>query len=774
MLSRKCALCNVCLVVFFFILIPVCNALPQEVAVLKMILNREDKGVFFFVLTPDEDVWMKKSEFDALGFKDGTGRVVLYGGEKYISFKETSGVKFRINEEEEVVLEVTADPDLFIEHEIDGSVDKRHNIVSGTDRSAFVNYMFMYDHRTEDDFFGASAELGVSSGDYFGRSTFLINKSASSEKALRLVTSLTYNDRDNMQKTVLGDFSALSGMMGPSVALGGINFSRNFSVAPYYIRFPALNMGGTIETPSDVEVYMDGLLVKRERISPGKFLFDDVPATVGLGTAEIVIKDAYGRERVISKPYYYSDHLLRKGLHEYSYSFGFIRKRFGVESFSYGPPVFTGFHNYGVSGRLKAGCSAELSEELIDFGPSLSMLLSTAGVIDASLIFSNAGGASGAGGLMHYSFQSRPFSINASLRMNTRKHSTLSMGPDDDKARSELDLAVGFGLKRAGALTAEWLIADMYEGQKRTMTAVSYTRAVSKRTTFYMTGSEIKDAGIYHEIFAGLHIYLDNNISGSMNYSRDESMESKKAAIQKSLPAGTGFGYRVNAEDNGGSEGFKGKIQYQNSRGVYAVGLSSDERDAGVGFSMSGGIGYIDNSFFFSRPIQDSFAKVKVGGLDDVRVYNFGNEVGRTDKDGELIVPGLRSFHNNRIEIESRDIPINYTIGSLQQYITPSFRSGSVVEFDVNKVQAVEGELYVLENGKEAPIELTIISVYINDETIEGLVGRHGDFYIENLPSGTYPAKTVYKGEECKFDMSIPVSDELMLNMGKIICEVDK
>jgi outer membrane usher protein FimD/PapC len=60
----------------------------------------------------------------------------------------------------------------------------------------------------------------------------------------------------------------------------------------------------------------------------------------------------------------------------------------------------------------------------------------------------------------------------------------------------------------------------------------------------------------------------------------------------------------------------------------------------------------------------------------------------------------------------------------------------------------------------------------LKDRTIEGLVGRGGEFYIENVPAGSYPAKITYEGEECVFDITIPETTEMWVDLGEVLCEM--
>ena len=80
--------------------------------------------------------------------------------------------------------------------------------------------------------------------------------------------------------------------------------------------------------------------------------------------------------------------------------------------------------------------------------------------------------------------------------------------------------------------------------------------------------------------------------------------------------------------------------------------MQPSDRTNNYDLTVSGGIAFIDKSFYPTRPIRDSFALVKVGDLEGVTVSYSNNEVGTTDKKGELIIPNLNSYYYNDISIE--------------------------------------------------------------------------------------------------------------------------
>jgi outer membrane usher protein len=61
--------------------------------------------------------------------------------------------------------------------------------------------------------------------------------------------------------------------------------------------------------------------------------------------------------------------------------------------------------------------------------------------------------------------------------------------------------------------------------------------------------------------------------------------------------------------------------------------------------------------------------------------------------------------------------------------------------------------------------------IQTEDRPMEGLIGRDGEFYVENISPGTYPATISYRGEECNFDLVVPASDQMFIDVGEVTCE---
>jgi outer membrane usher protein len=774
MSSVKCAHHRVFFgsLVLFFLFFAV-TAFPQETILLKVLLNGEDIGELFIMLAPDGDILIKRDDLRKTSLKEGLGKDVIISGDDYVSLRTIPDMTYSINEKE-ATLEVKAAPHLFKAQTVDASYKKSYEVYHPKDTSAFLNYGLFYN--SENTTFDLTTEVGLHLRNYLLTSTFNYQRHESDDKLARLLTSIRTDDRKNMRTLIFGDFPAVSGVLGSAPLLGGINFSKNYDIDPYYVKYPSLTYSGALLYPSKAEIYVNDMLVKRETLFPGEFLFNDIPGEVGLGSTKIVIRDIFGTERVITRPFYYSDQLLKPGIQEYSYSFGFLRKDFGEKSFSYGDLAFLAFHNYGFTNSLKAGYSMELSRDVIQVGSTASVLLPKAGVLDLALTMSNSDGKTGLGGFLAHSFRSKYIDTVFSLTSLTRDYSNLTVKPSDDKPSLQYTGAIGLRHKDLGSIVTQYSATRFYTGSDTSGLFLSYNKMISKRATFFTTASwsEVEGSETKKELFCGLHIYFGRDISGLFSYTRGDGDNIKGATITKSLPVSSGFGFRADLENSNEHTDVAGDLSYQNDFGIYTLGYREFEEKDSFTASVSGGIGFIDGSLFLSRPLYESFAKVKVGDVEGVRIYSYGNEVTKTDRKGEAIIPAMLTFHDNRIDIENEDIPVDYSIPTLTQYINPSFRSGALVNFDIKKIQGVIGNIYLLVDGKKLPAELTMIYIHLRDRVIEGMVGRNGEFYFENIPSGKHTATVLYNGKECVFDIIIPDSREMMINLGEVVCELKK
>jgi outer membrane usher protein FimD/PapC len=103
--------------------------------------------------------------------------------------------------------------------------------------------------------------------------------------------------------------------------------------------------------------------------------------------------------------------------------------------------------------------------------------------------------------------------------------------------------------------------------------------------------------------------------------------------------------------------------------------------------------------------------------------------------------------------------------------VSPPLRSGSVIRFEARKYRAVTGKLGVRLGGKIRPVEYHEIRTMVSGKELSFPTGKGGEFYLENLPPGTYEAAFGFEGRKCAVALKIPDSEETIVDLGEIDCE---
>jgi outer membrane usher protein len=200
--------------------------------------------------------------------------------------------------------------------------------------------------------------------------------------------------------------------------------------------------------------------------------------------------------------------------------------------------------------------------------------------------------------------------------------------------------------------------------------------------------------------------------------------------------------------------------------------LDGHRHEGSYDVGVSGGVVYINKSAFLTRPVDDSFALVKVGQLDGVRVDYSNQESGTTNANGEIVLPNLVSYYDNDVSIDPKGIPVNYEIERVRRHVSPPVRGGSVVEFPVTRLQGFTGYLYVVEQGERKPAQYWGLRLKNAGVSREFTIGKGGEFYLKNLSAGTIPAAIFWQDRECHFELNIPKTDAIMVDMGEQTCEI--
>ena len=182
----------------------------------------------------------------------------------------------------------------------------------------------------------------------------------------------------------------------------------------------------------------------------------------------------------------------------------------------------------------------------------------------------------------------------------------------------------------------------------------------------------------------------------------------------------------------------------------------------------------IGGNAYLTRPVQDSYALIRVPGVAGVHGMLSNQVVGTTDSKGDLLLPSLLSYYGNRVGIDDRDIPLDHDIGNTELTIAPPNRGGAIVTFPVRRVLAVAGTVVVEEAGKDVAPAYGQISVKVGGQQMDSPLDEAGNFYLENVSPGSYSAEVQYATGTCTFPLAVPPSPTALVQVGTARCIVER
>jgi outer membrane usher protein len=510
-----------------------------------------------------------------------------------------------------------------------------------------------------------------------------VNSGSYSRSGLN-VLELTYtrDDPEKMRSLRVGDIITNPGMHGRALRVGGVQIGTNFSTRPELITHPLPDFYGETAIPTAVELYVNGRLTKRQEVQPGSYVLEDVPVVNGFGQMQIVARDVLGRQQVFSQDFFIVPELLRTGLSEYSFSAGALREEFAIENFQYGDFVTTATWRHGLRDNLTVTGHGEISNQYALLGGNGHYATANGGVVNAGLGFSNSD--IGAGARWQLGFRKLSDLLNFSVEVSGTTDKFDVLGSIAQPPKLQLLTTVGKNFYENGSLGLSLLHQEYRARPSLSIASATYSISlrrfltISANLSYVRTERDDLSAGIRFSMPFGEHHSTSGGFTAGRNDQRIE------AEINRALPAGSGFGYHIAAGALDGKFVDAGVIA-QNEIGTYRLDVrDADAYGSSWQIGTSGSVAYLSGLTKLTRQVNEAFAVVNVGDIEGVRVYAENQEIGRTNRNGQIFVPGLRPYLKNQLRIELEDLPLNTKVGSVSEDTAPYFRSGVVVNFDVS------------------------------------------------------------------------------------------
>ena len=229
---------------------------------------------------------------------------------------------------------------------------------------------------------GIDASLGYFQAGMFRGESLLTSDfttgGTGSPGSVRLMTSWQTDHVERLKTLRIGDSYNNTGAWGRGVLFGGVQYGTNFSIRPDFVTLAMPSVTGKALLPSTVDIYVNNALRSRQKVSTGAFSIQNLPLISGAGDLQVVVKDMLGREQLITQSFFSSPQLLREGLVESSFEFGWIRQNYGSVSNDYGDPLASTTWRKGLGPRLSAEWRAEVQKDTATAGASAALAVPAA------------------------------------------------------------------------------------------------------------------------------------------------------------------------------------------------------------------------------------------------------------------------------------------------------------------------------------------------------------------------------------------------------------
>lgn len=746
----------------------------------------------------------KVDDLTRLRIKAGAAPTVDIDGARWLNLNAFPGLTYALDGAAQT-LAIEGEPWIFMPTVIDLERDAVPR--AEVDPGAFVNYGAFVNDSLDG---GARTWTGTGTLGLFGEPGVLVSdwlhfRQAATSQTLRVATTFHHDMPERIATLRAGDVFARGGSFGGSAAIGGVQYATNFATRPNLITSPVEMMSAATRRLSVVDLVNSDLETPERR---ARAAFLSGLATAPHGPVEIVniptyqngeyllrLRDAQGREYTVRQPFFFSQGLLRQGLHDFSYEAGVQRRSLLDERYDGAFAAAT--HRYGFTQAFTAEAHSEAA--LVDDRKSAAAGLTAAlgiprwGVLTvtgAGSKDSAAGtGVFGALGLENsyrdfgYALRQECRSDSFVLPSSATVDSTACRGfgsvsraltpfeslsliashaviRDDDPRR---DYRLGFVTRRWRGLTFNAFAG--YTEEPATDWSAGLLASVSLGTLRETLG-RAPAAG------AGTRLFDPRRMQAQLSA---EGGRDRDPVAVASLSSGAQIGEQdIGLQASAGvmNRDFQAlSATWSNRYLTSAAGVTRAGEESFYSAGGASGFAFIDGGAYATRPLAGSFAVVRLGPENPgIRVNGY-----RTDADGDVLLSPMQAYRNNPVAINGNDLPMNARFDALSLGVTPRFRSGAVVRprIDIERDAMLSVRLR-RSDGTLVPLPPGAWATRDGSEE-EFPTGEDGAVYITGFagPPATSRVTIHWNGQQCELQPQLPdrQPEDSIPELGPYVCE---
>ncbi len=546
--------------------------------------------------------------------------------------------------------------------------------------------------------------------------------------------------------------SSTHGEVFDSIQFSGVNIASDDDMLPVSERGFAPTIRGTANSNATVTVKQNGFLIYQQNLSPGPFEIHDLYASTNSGNLDVTVKEADGSEHSFTQAFS-SVALMQRPSHlRFEATVGRFRADQGSNDDE--PEFIQASAIYGLNNRLTlyGGITGSADYNALATGIGLSLGKFGAVSLDVTAARTQLDDGSVSNGQSWRALYSSelPYTQThftlASYRYSTQGYYSFAdanhhVDHDDEDYR-------GYHKRNRIQISISQPVGDgslylngyqqNYWGDERTERSFSAGLDYQiKGINFHLALSENRDSDREDNdriISFGFSIPLSRWLPNSWA-SYNISDNNQGATVQNVGVGGTllddnSLSYSLQQSHSNQQPADSSSI-YSSWRTQYAnlnVGYSSDSAgQRQTSYGASGGLVLHPHGLTLSQPLGDQFAIINADGASGIA---FQNQQGiRTDWFGNAIIPSLTPYQENRIGMDTTQLPDNIDSEGTAVTVVPTRNAAVEAHFSAKVGYRALVQLS-LPNGDVVPFG-AIASA--DDGKINGIVADRGVLYLSGL-----------------------------------------
>lgn len=545
----------------------------------------------------------------------------------------------------------------------------------------------------------------------------------------RLDTAYVRYDEARARRLAVGDFITAGLTWAEPVRAAGISLSTDATLRPDIPTTIAPELSGKTATPSNIDVYVDGLRRFGGGTPAGPFEVDMAPVADGRGEISLVVTDAEGRRTVRSFPFYSDSELLRPGARALTMEFGAIREDYATDQDRYSDGFVAVAGRRGVTNALTIEFRAVGAAGVQTAGLGVVGKVREAALVSAA--FAASHGPQGSGGMIFLAARhdTANYSLFASTRQRSSDFEDLSDKLAGFRMKSETLVGGSFRTSEFGSFSASY--NDLRNDKRNFRLASAGWSNTFGRFSLFANGLASLDGDRRYSATVGLSAPL--GVSGrSISAAAGSDGRDARAGVQiaQSSEGPSGWAWRASADSIGQKASdtrLEGEVRRITPAGEFGVGLAQSGGSTFVRAYSSGGVAWLEGEIFAANQIGESFALVDTGAAN-VAITLENRTVGVTNARGRLIVPRMSSQGASKLAVKVESVGLNDTIEVQDQTIRPSRGAGVMVRLPVTRARSAIIRL-IGRGGEPIPVGL---QVRLNGQP-SGVTGFDGEAFATGL-----------------------------------------